>query len=228
MAKMNEPKVIAFADFETSNSNDIKEETGCDVRIVGNEAHMFDTEGKDMGFPRVRVKCAGILVRFQDGSRNGGVFESIEEMLGKVLEWRVDRMYFHNLRFDDSFIGSLIQDGKLDLGNASKLESIGKDFGVSKFVTPENEALRTGCDVRMKAYCIRDCLVLMTAMEYYFEKCNRLDDGRIHSVPSLYVMGGGEQGRETEEAHVPAVQLTERFPRMAQGGVQGCHAVIGP
>lgn len=286
MAKMNEPKVIAFADFETSNSNDIKEETGCDVRIVGNEAHMFDAEGKDMGFPRVRVKCAGILVRFQDGSRNGGVFESIEEMLGKVLEWRVDRMYFHNLRFDDSFIGSLIQDGKLDLGNgwsvstksrlindmgqvysdvlvftgprdakthrrvrhvcniwdsakiwASKLESIGKDFGVSKFVTPENEALRTGCDLRMKAYCIRDCLVLMTAMEYYFEKCNELTYGSrpfgwMTAASTAYhlCMSWVEEskGVRLRKLMFPPCNSQNGFPEWLREGYKGATPLLDP
>lgn len=218
---------IGFADFETTTALDIKAETGYDVRMDGVMAHMFDSEGNDMGIPTVRVKCAGMLVRFPDGSRNGCVVDSVEELMEKVVEWKVDRLYFHNLRFDDSFIGGVLQSEGIDLQDgwhvksrsrlmsdmgavysdtlefkgkkdpkshrpkkhvcdvwdsakifASTLSKLGKDFGVTKIGGAGEEAERVGCDLRMKAYCLRDCRVLMTVMEYYFQQCRELTAGQ--------------------------------------------------
>ena len=279
------PKTIAYADFETYNANDIKAETGCDVRLVGNEAHIFTPDGKDMGFPRVKVKCAGIIVKFEDGSRNGGVFGSIEEMLSKVLEWRVDRMYFHNLRFDDSFIGSLIQDREIQLGEwtvrterrlindmgqvysdrlvftgprdktkhrrekhvcdiwdsakifAQSLEQLGKDFGVTKFVSEENEALRVGCDLRMKAYCLRDCLVLMTVMEYYFSQCSERTHGSrpfgwmtaASTAYHLCMMWVEEsKGLRVRKLMFPPCNSDNGFPDWLREGYKGATPLLDP
>lgn len=225
MAYRKKSLTIGYADFETTNHLDIEHETGFRCERVGTEVHMVDRDGNDHGIPTVKVKCAGLLVRFPDGSRNGCVVDSLDEFFEKLLEWKVDRCYFHNLKFDDSFIGSYLKDDwtamvggwnirsksrlmsdmgvvysdvlefkgkkdpvshrpgkhKCELWDSHKIWSnqlrvIGKDFGVNK--GGYEEPLRVGCDLRMKAYCLQDCHVMMTAMEYYFDMCKGLTHGK--------------------------------------------------
>lgn len=277
--------VIGYADFETSTSMDIEAETGFKVRMEGNTAHMFDSEGNDMGIPRVRVKCAGLLVRFPDGTRNGCVVETVEELLAKLLEWKVERCYFHNLRFDDSFIGCVLQDDGVRIGDwtvtsrkrlmndmgavysdtiefkgkkdpvshrpakhrcdlwdsakifPSSLASLGKDFGVTKIGGKGEEAQRIGCDLRMKAYCLRDCRVLMTVMEYYFSKCRELTFGKrpygwMTAASTAYNLCMdwcmNRYGMKLRDRMFPACTEENGFPAWLREGYKGATPLLDP
>lgn len=276
---------IGYADFETTNHLDIERDTGYKVVLDGNKAVLMDDDGNIVGVPEVKVKCAGLLVRFPDGSRNGCVVDSVEELLAKVLEWKVDRLYFHNLKFDDSYIGSVLQDREVVLGEwtvktskrlmndrgmvysdtiefiggrdskthrkkkhvcdiwdsakiwASSLSAIGKDFGVTKIGEKGEEALRVGCDLRMRAYCLRDCRVMMTAMEFYFEQCRVMSDGRrpygwmtAGSTAYNLFMGWSDKhyGVKKTKTVFPPVNEENGFPDWVREGYKGATPLLDP
>lgn len=276
---------IGYADFETTNKLDIKAETGYDVVVDGNDVVLMDDDGNIVGVPEVRVKCAGLLVRFPDGSKNGCVVDTVEELLEKVVEWKVDRLYFHNLKFDDSYIGCVLQDREVVLGEwtvkaskrlmndrgmvysdtiefiggrnskthrkkkhvcdiwdsakiwASPLASIGKTFGVTKIGEKGEEALRVGCDLRMRAYCIRDCRVMMTAMEFYFEQCRVMSDGERpygwmtagSTAYNLFMKWSDKHyGPKKTKTVFPAVNEENGFPDWMREGYKGATPLLDP
>lgn len=213
-------KIIAYADLETEHELDLKAR-GIEPYIKGNSVYYLDDTGTER-VPEIGVKCIGIIVTYPDDRADLEiVVDSIPEFLGIIAEQRVDRCYFHNLKFDDAFIASFMRNdwiavcdgvfrvisesrtinergvvyadnllivsrengttGKVvqhrcALWDSSKiwampLRKLGKDFGVYKKGVGNEEAMRVGCDDRMREYCLQDCRVVKAAMEFYFDQC---------------------------------------------------------
>lgn len=109
MVKRAKSLTIGYADFETEHHLDL-ESKGIHVSIVGNE--LRDQYGN---IPTVGVKCCGLIVRRKDGSAHEYMFHSVKELLQGLVDEKVDRCYFHNLKFDDSFIASYMKNDEVAL-----------------------------------------------------------------------------------------------------------------
>lgn len=218
---MRRPKkmTIGYADTETEHILDLKAR-GIDVRIDGK---VLRTD--DGSIPTIGIKCAGLIIKRPNGKVTEHMYHTIPEFLDALAMNRVDRCYFHNLKFDDAFIASYMHNDTLqmdgytvrskcrlinDMGQvysdtlefdgiegrkhgepftcelwdsakiwASSLDSIGKSFGIIKGgTTGGSKALEVGCSKEMEEYCLQDCRVMMTAMEYYFERCREETGGK--------------------------------------------------
>ena len=104
---------IGYADLETTNYLDL-EADGYELRVIGNELFVF-REGFNCGAPKVSVKCAGLIIKTPEGECIERMYHSVPELLEGRLEFNVDRCYFHNLKFDDSFIASYMRDDVIEL-----------------------------------------------------------------------------------------------------------------
>ena len=114
----DERLVLAFADFETAHELDIEHDLGMTTGIVGNELHLF-RDGEDTGMiPETYVKCGGVIVVDKNGASHEFMTHSVQELLSVLRENEVDRCYFHNLKFDEMFISSVIMraGGSVDIG----------------------------------------------------------------------------------------------------------------
>lgn len=110
---------MGFADFETTHAGDIKADTGMVATVVGNTVHLYK-DGKDTKqIPEVHVKCGGLIVVQPDRSKKEIMTHTVKEMLTELRDNNVDRCYYHNLRFDESYITSEIMQcgGIYDLGD---------------------------------------------------------------------------------------------------------------
>lgn len=129
--RSEEPTCIGYADLETSNPLDL-EEIG-KLRVKGNGLLMDMPDGTSV-IPTVWVKCAGLIVH-KDGCKPVEyMYHSVEELLKGLVEHRVQRCYFHNLKFDDSYIASFMKNESIDLGDGwsvkCKSRTISKRGGI--------------------------------------------------------------------------------------------------
>lgn len=63
---------------------------------------------------------------------------------------------------------------------AGKLENLAKDFGMKKGDDEGiSRALEVGVTPKMIEYCIQDCRILKTIMEYYFEQVREYTQGKV-------------------------------------------------
>ena len=113
-----EPDVIAFADFETYHIKDL-EADGLDVRVVGRTPRIFENGVNTGEIPQTSVKCACMVTDdLKTGERWEDSYECIEDFLIGLIERDVERCYFHNLRFDQSFIQWMFEmEGTIRLGD---------------------------------------------------------------------------------------------------------------
>ena len=270
---------IGYADMETTNWRDLEAE-GLTCRPVGQEIFCFDSEGRNVGVPVVKPKCIGLIVRKPNGELVENMYHTIPEFLLGLAEYRVDRCYFHNLKFDDSFLASYMRNEEVDLGGwraiskrrvisnkgvvyedvldfvgprdpvkhravkhrcviwdsmkiwANPLEKLGKDFGVIKGgTTGGSRALEIGCSKEMEEYCLQDCRVMMTAMEYYFQKCNEETHGQrpygwMTAASTAYNLAcldatGRLGGKKEFDAHFPPCDEEHGFPEWLREGYKG-------
>ena len=103
---------IGYADMETTNHLDL-EADGLTCRVVGQEIFCYDDEGRNMGVPIVKPKCIGLIVKKPSGETIELMYHTIDEFLMGLAENRVDRCYFHNLKFDDSFLASYMRNDEI-------------------------------------------------------------------------------------------------------------------
>lgn len=119
------PKVFGFADFETFHKADY-ERMGVDIRVEGNGL-VGEKDGREVDI-RTYATCCGLIVNNRKGYRKeyGFTEDPVKELLKAVYEEKVDRLYFHNLRFDQSFISyRLLKEGAIYLGGGVSV-SVGK------------------------------------------------------------------------------------------------------
>lgn len=109
MAKNPKSLVIGYADCETEHEGDLKAR-GVDVHIEGNV--VVDQYGNT---PRIDIKCCGLVVAHPDGQEKEFMYHSVKEFLQGLIDNSVDRCYFHNLKFDDSFIASYMRNDEVQL-----------------------------------------------------------------------------------------------------------------
>ena len=276
MSRAKKQLTIGYADFETTNYLDLEAE-GYELRVIGNELFVF-REGFNCGAPKVSVKCAGLIVKTPEGKCIERMYHSVKELLEGLLEFNVDRCYFHNLKFDDSFIASYMRDDVIELGEwkvksikrtinnkgmvyedlleytgprdeqkhrapkhrcaiwdsakiwNTTLRKLGEDFGVYKKGEGHEEALRVGCDARMEEYCLQDCRVMMTAMEYYFKKCSEETGGQrpygwMTAASTAYNLASmdmiGILGTKEFNNHFPPCDEEHGFPQYLREGYKG-------
>lgn len=110
---------VAYADSETEHILDLLETQGIECHIDGNEV-------RDQYGNRVEVlsKCWGIIIVF-NGQSYEHIFHDIKDFLQCLYDYRVDRCYFHNLRFDDSFLASYMKDDEIQLKDCT-VKSVGR------------------------------------------------------------------------------------------------------
>lgn len=276
MAMKPKKLTIGYADLETTNYLDLESE-GYELRVIGNELFVF-RDGVNCGAPKVSVKCAGLIVKTHEGECIERMYHTVRELLEGLLEFKVDRCYFHNLKFDDSFVASYMRNEVIDLGAWSvksikrtinnkgmvyedlleytgprdekkhrspkhrcalwdsakiwntTLRKLGEDFGVYKKGEGHEEALRIGCDARMEEYCLQDCRVMMTAMEYYFKKCNEETGGQrpygwMTAASTAYNLASmdmiGIMGAKEFNNHFPPCDEDHGFPEWLREGYKG-------
>lgn len=270
---------IGYADLETAHYLDLLEQ-GIIARVEGNI--VVDQFGNRV---KVWVKCCGLIV-VKNGMKTELMFHTLDEFLQALYDYRVDRCYFHNLKFDDSFIASYTRDDEVVLHGctcrstsrlmtdrnvlysdvleflgdendkrkhrrikhqcslwdsakiwASDLRSIGEDFGVYKKGEGHDEALRVGCDKQMEDYCLQDCRVMMTAMEYYFEKCNEESRGKrpygwmtAGSTSYHLCMMAVKRGMRTEDFALafPPCTASNNFTEWMRDGYKGAVPLLNP
>lgn len=270
---------IGYADLETEHHLDL-ESKGIHVSIEGNG--LVDQYGN---VPTVGIKCCGLIVKSPDGTVRELMLHTIKEFLTALVDNDVDRCYFHNLKFDDSFIASYMKNDAIALENGwtvqcksrlindrgavysdvleytgkrnkrthrdghrcelwdsakvwtSSLRSLGESFGVYKKGEGHEEALRIGCDERMEEYCLQDCRVMMTAMEYYFERCKEESEG---TRPYGWMTAGSTAyhlcmmhvkknmtSNDFKDAF-PACNLKNGFPPWLREGFKGAVPLLDP
>ena len=100
--------VLGFADFETTHAGDIKERTGLTPTVKGNMVYLYNGDVNTGIIPEVSVKCGGLIVVRPDEPRKEIMTHSVPEILLSILENKIDRCYYHNLKFDESFISAYI------------------------------------------------------------------------------------------------------------------------
>lgn len=270
---------IGYADMETTNHLDLEAE-GLTCRPVGKGIFCFNTDGINVGVPIVKPKCIGLIVKRPSGETIELMYHTIPEFLVALAEYRVDRCYFHNLKFDDSFIASYMRNDEVVVGAwkaiskkrvishkgvvyedmisftgprdpvkhraikhrcviwdsmkiwANPLEKLGKDFGVYKGgTTGGSRALEVGCSKEMEEYCLQDCRVMMTAMEYYFERCREETHGQrpygwMTAASTAYNLAcldatGRLGGKKELDAHFPPCDEDHGFPNWLRDGYKG-------
>ena len=270
---------IGYADMETTNHLDL-EADGLTCRVVGQEIFCYDDEGRNMGVPVVKPKCIGLIVKKPSGETIELMYHTIDEFLMGLAENRVDRCYFHNLKFDDSFLASYMRNDEIVMDGwkavckrrvvsdkgivyedvidfvgprdpvkhraikhrcviwdsmkiwANPLEKLGKDFGVLKGeTTGGSKALEVGCSKEMEEYCLQDCRVMMTAMEYYFERCREETHGQrpygwMTAASTAYNLAcldatGRLGGKKEFDAHFPPCDEEHGFPEWLREGYKG-------
>lgn len=131
MAKKARKMTIAYADFETEHVLDLRAR-GQDPYIKGNEVFIDDEDGMPV-HPEIGIKCFGIIVVPGDGSDAEEITgRTIPEFLQVLVEKKVQRCYFHNLRFDDSFIASWMRDDAHEIAGwrCQSIERIINEMGV--------------------------------------------------------------------------------------------------
>ena len=96
---------VAFCDFETYHIKDM-EHDGVDVRITKQGPRLFENGVNTDLPPEVWVKGGAMVVwtRPDDSTEEVGGIRTVEDMLVKLWEKRAERAYFHNSRFDCSYI----------------------------------------------------------------------------------------------------------------------------
>lgn len=270
---------IGYADLETEHIGDLNAR-GIDVVIDGN---VLRTQNGDI--PTIGIKCCGMIVRTPDGQETEFMYHSIPEFLQGLYDNRVDRCYFYNLKFDDSFIASFMhndiveldgciayskgrlishmgqvysdtiafeggrdakthrKDRKCDLWDAAKiwaggLDALGKSFGVIKGgTTGGSKAMEVGCSREMEEYCLQDCRVMMTAMEYYFTRCRAESHGKrpygwMTAASTAYnlCMMHVKQVMTTKGFRYafPAVTEENGFPAWEREGYKGAVPLLDP
>ena len=97
-------KCIAFADFETTNPRDLENE-GIVPRKVGN--HIEDQYGEVI---RVHIKGGCIIIHTREGERHAMAYRTMDEFLSILARYKVERVYFHNLKFDEAFVATYLQE----------------------------------------------------------------------------------------------------------------------
>lgn len=270
--------IIGYADMETTNWRDLDAE-GLTCRVIGNGIFCFNAEGVNMGVPVVKPKCIGLIVVKPSGEKLEFMYHTVDEFIMGLIENRVDRCYFHNLKFDDSYIASHMRDDDLELDGwkavskrrvishkgvvyedlidftgprdpvkhramkhrcviwdsakiwANPLEKLGEDFGVYKGgTTGGSRALEIGCSKEMEEYCLQDCRVMMTAMEYYFERCNEETCGQrpygwMTAASTAYNLAcldmTGRMGSKRFNDHFPPCDEEHGFPNWLREGYKG-------
>ena len=132
--------MVGYSDLETAHHLDLKAK-GVMPEIVGNEVH--DQYGN---IPEVRVKCAGLIVKDTEDNVKEFMYHSVEELLQALVDNRVDRCYFHNLKFDDSYIASYMRDDDVQLAGwkvhckRRVINEMGAVYSdVLEFLGPRNE-----------------------------------------------------------------------------------------
>lgn len=270
---------IGYADMETTNYLDLEAE-GLTCRPIGQGIFCFNADGVNMGVPVVKPKCIGLIVKRPSGETTEVMYHTIPEFLMGLVEYRVDRCYFHNLKFDNSFIASFMRNDEVAMDGwkaiskrrvisnkglvyedvidftgprdpvkhramkhrcviwdsakiwANPLEKLGKDFGVYKGgTTGGSRALEVGCSKEMEEYCLQDCRVMMTAMEYYFERCREETCGQrpygwMTAASTAYNLAcldvTGRLGSKKEfNAHFPPCDEEHGFPEWLREGYKG-------
>lgn len=108
MVKWSIPKRIlriGFADFETTHIGDL-EAQGIDCRVVGNEVHIFEEGIDTKRKPQVSVKCGAMVVwdRERDSDIDVTGLDSPEDMILAWGDMDLERVYFHNAKFDSSYL----------------------------------------------------------------------------------------------------------------------------
>ena len=128
---------IGYADMETTNHLDL-EADGLTCRVVGQEIFCYDDEGRNMGVPVVKPKCIGLIVKKPSGETIELMYHTIPEFLMGLVEYRVDRCYFHNLKFDDSFLASYMRNDEIvmDGWKAVSKRRVVSDKGVFVWESP--------------------------------------------------------------------------------------------
>lgn len=114
-----EPVCIGYADFETSNPLDLEEKGR--LFVQGNELKQETTEG--VVTPTVWVKCCGLIVHRDGHAPEEYMYHSVQELLQGLLDHRVERCYFHNLKFDDSYIASYMRNEEVVLNDGWRVKS---------------------------------------------------------------------------------------------------------
>lgn len=102
-----ETEVIGYSDLETTNLNDILDK-GFTVTVVGREPRLVDKNGCILdNIPEVSTKLACMVMKDYSTGEEFEPFVStnVIDLLGAM--YHADRVYFHNLAFDASFIVSL-------------------------------------------------------------------------------------------------------------------------
>lgn len=98
-------KMMGYADFECTNPNDLTT-SASHPGVVGSSVHLFVND-KDTGvMPVVSVKCGALIAdnRFTKESFEYKDISSPEDMMLRAFDCRIDRLYFHNSRYDLAFI----------------------------------------------------------------------------------------------------------------------------
>lgn len=119
MRGREEPTCIGYADFETSNPLDLEDEGR--LFVQGNELKMETSEG--IVTPTVWVKCCGLIVHRDGCEPEEHMYHSVQELLQGLIDNRVERCYFHNLKFDDSYIASYMRDDTVELEGGWQVKS---------------------------------------------------------------------------------------------------------
>lgn len=136
-------KYLAFCDTETTNTKDFEAE-GVDIRKVGTELHVFRDGVDTEELPEVRIKCISLVLYDCDNTyvengvvllKNEPVFEAVytdmDEFWCKMSEISIQYMYFHNLKFDESYFANPMLNNGMDLSNGWHVEPMEKDRAMS-------------------------------------------------------------------------------------------------
>ena len=279
MAKRSKKLIIGYADFETEHIGDLNAK-GISVHIDGN---VLRTDDGDI--PTIGIKCCGLVVKTPTGDVSEFMYHSVDEFLQGLYDNKVDRCYFYNLKFDDSFIASYMHndvvqldgctarsEGRLishmgqvysdtiafegardktshrkartcDIWDAAKiwaggLDALGRSFGVIKGgTTGGTKALEIGCSKEMEEYCLQDCRVMMTAMEYYFERCREESNGArpygwMTAASTAYNLCMMHVKRDmTAKGYkdaFPATTVENGFPEWEREGYKGAVPLLDP
>lgn len=114
---------IGYADFETEHILDLRAR-GIDAYIKGNEVFYDTPEGPKV--PEIGIKCAAIIITTPKGGVTELTARTMPEFLGILAEHSVDRCYFHNLKFDDSFVASWMGDGFMPVDGGWTVRTAGR------------------------------------------------------------------------------------------------------
>lgn len=115
---------LVFADLETANEDNYKA-LGYTIERVGDEPHLFENGIDTKLIPETWVKVVGCVLvdcnvthveneipLLEDTIAYEGCFDTIGDFLDFISGFRVRYVYFHNLRYDDSYIESMVLNAK--------------------------------------------------------------------------------------------------------------------